>query len=1267
MDLGTIQYNVEANTTDIDRANASVDNMAEHMDKAGTSTDNLGKKMGAAGKESGEFVKKNDKAADSMKNSGNMAKQMGYQLQDAVVQLQGGANASLVFSQQGSQLLSVIHPLLGLAAALAGVIAGAVIPSLLNAGDAVQTVSDLTKELTKDFKDFSDAQKLVIGKGVALSLAEQKKALEANQDAIRAQSQALADYKKQYDRAFNENAPSFEKSNARLEDKAKLVQLGLEQVKIEQSIKALEDPTGSSKKIKSLTDEVALIDLKGEALYREKAAQQGLTGEAEKQYISLNLLKEQKLASIQAGKDSDKEIKKSSEESARLLKQSEREREAAAKKREEDERRRKESINSMTMALQREADMFDVSSKYLQTEYDIKTGLIKVNGGLAGSEAQLLLVKAKRLDQMAEERDLAESLDAEGDRARKKTEEETKEAAKFSEDAAERINSAFAGAWVGLLDGSMDVFDGIKKAFFQTIAEMAHEAITKPIILNIQQSLTGGGTSLAQGAGIGKAGMYAAAAAVTVALVGLWNKKQDEKFLKLTAEYKQANQGLSAILGEGNKHSQSIAKSIEHLDSVNGNVLDVNYQMLFTLQDIRTGIGQTAAGFAKNIANGAPAPATGSMTANPYLGAAIIGGGIGLGIKVIGDAIGGDIGGFINGVIDKISSALYGKSKKLIDSGIQVFGSSLKDIIDGATIQAKSYSDIKSTTKVLGIKTSTSLSRTTNDLSDVFEQQFSDVFESAGDALKQASKAFGINFDDFADQLKIKAQDISLKDLTGDELTKAIEGFFSSTMDTWANIILSGGEQVTSALTAQEAVVDKVKNAFGNGDAIGMFRALLDAKSSGAVTTLQKIPQVLLDFQQVGEGAFDTMIRLASETNTFTDYVQKLGLNMHATGLAAVYAAQNVAEISGGFDALSSSLAVYYDKFFSLDDKIKQAGESIQDYFGDLGLSVPKTRDEFKSLISALDLTDDAQAKQFAALIKVSGALDQYIDALDDQAEAAKAAQEELKRQKIELAQNAYSGLGRAVDAQKKIIDKQIASMNEALSVSKSVYAALGSALDGMVISSKKTQEATRKQAQGQLSDMLGAAKGGKLPNIDDLNNALSVISQPSESLYGSFQEYAADFYATANTIKDLQDIAGAQVSTDEKSLAELEKQSTALDDLLVWGKAQLDVLSGIDISVLSVADALRSFASAVGVESPATQNKRFIDMAAGSSLETVTPQQQTAIDEAKQQAMQREKQDQDFKEFMRASQLAVADNTDKIKKILDKFDTVGMPPERVV
>ncbi|QFU04591.1 hypothetical protein FIU82_06115 [Pseudoalteromonas sp. THAF3] len=61
--------------------------------------------------------------------------------------------------------------------------------------------------------------------------------------------------------------------------------------------------------------------------------------------------------------------------------------------------------------------------------------------------------------------------------------------------AVERIDEAFANGWLDIIEGNAtDVFDSILDGFKQMLAEMAHQAITKPIVMNIQQAFTGGGS-----------------------------------------------------------------------------------------------------------------------------------------------------------------------------------------------------------------------------------------------------------------------------------------------------------------------------------------------------------------------------------------------------------------------------------------------------------------------------------------------------------------------------------------------------------------------------------------------------------------------------------------------------------------------------------------------------------------------------------------------------------------------------------------------------
>lgn len=563
----------------------------------------------------------------------------------------------------------------------------------------------------------------------------------------------------------------------------------------------------------------------------------------------------------------------------------------------------------------------------------------------------------------------------------KSLEESFANSARAWEESAKRIDGTFADMWAGSFKSFKSfrnqMVDGVKKL----AGEIIHQATTKKLtdaLLNFSggnspankawqmmpatldnafqsapSNAGSGGTGSGGASGLmgiaGAAGPYAIAAVAVVAAVGIWNKKQDEKFVKLGSEYKQANQGMSKVLGEGIKKSETINNSIQKLAQTGGEALGVNYNMLQALLDIRAGIGNVAAGFAKTLIGGADYNTLGitqGASTNKYLNL----GGYGsnqianattkLGVNSQDKEFQGAVENFMNSITGKVNKAIYNSRSKVIDSGIAVFGGSLVDIINGATIEAANYADLKKTKKVFGVNIGQSVDRKTEDLDALFIKQFSSVFENAGKALKISSNTFGVDFNQYVNQLTIKKQDLSLKGLKGDELSKAIESFFGSQIDEWANILLGG-------------------------------------------------TQVLKDFQQIGESSFDTMIRLSSETEVFKSSATTLGLNFRATGLEAVYATQAMQEVAGGFDNLSSKLSNYYSKFFTNEEKSAAQKLQIDAQFKDLGMTMPATRREFRDLVSSMDLLTDSGREGSNKLLDLVPLMDSYYTSIGDLQENA--------------------------------------------------------------------------------------------------------------------------------------------------------------------------------------------------------------------------------------------------------------------------------------
>lgn len=106
-------------------------------------------------------------ANDGFAKFRNAAQQVGFQVQDMVVQLQGGTSAFVAIGQQGSQLAGAFGPggaVLGAVIALASAVGGVLYKSLTDTGASAKDLEKGASELSKSFQtakdgtiEFSDA------------------------------------------------------------------------------------------------------------------------------------------------------------------------------------------------------------------------------------------------------------------------------------------------------------------------------------------------------------------------------------------------------------------------------------------------------------------------------------------------------------------------------------------------------------------------------------------------------------------------------------------------------------------------------------------------------------------------------------------------------------------------------------------------------------------------------------------------------------------------------------------------------------------------------------------------------------------------------------------------------------------------------------------------------------------------------------------------------------------------------------------------------
>lgn len=202
--------------------------------------------------------------------------------------------------------------------------------------------------------------------------------------------------------------------------------------------------------------------------------------------------------------------------------------------------------------------------------------------------------------------------------------------------------------------------------------------------------------------------------------------------------------------------------------------------------------------------------------------------------------------------------------------------------------------------------------------------------------------------------------------------------------------LLQGGKQTTGSFDALGTL---------NKDPSAGFQQYAGMAAEGVRSALEA-----LDIPKWAAGLLDklgsapAMDKLISEVSTINsvqaaivslqDSIRPLGgVFTQIAGLSSD-ATYNLAKAAGGLDALNTSLSGYYSNFYTQSEQAAAQWAAINSTLAAVGLSTPKTRDEFRQLVSAQDLTTASGQSAFGALMKVQGAFAGLTPAITDAATA---------------------------------------------------------------------------------------------------------------------------------------------------------------------------------------------------------------------------------------------------------------------------------------
>lgn len=523
-----------------------------------------------------------------------------------------------------------------------------------------------------------------------------------------------------------------------------------------------------------------------------------------------------------------------------------------------------------------------------------------------------------------------------------------------------------------------------------------------------------------------------------------------------------------------------------------------------------------------------------------------------------------------------LSLLLFGPFNKktvttsLFDQGYQFDPATIAQIIQqgivGSTYQT--LQKVTHTSGFLGIGggTKTSYSTSTGPLDSDISGQIQGVVNQLYKSVVDAAKVLGLDVAGALQQFQVEIGKISFKDLTGSQITDQLNAVFSKLGDQMAGFAVSGLQQ----------------------------------------------------FQQAGEGLYQTLMRLAKDYLTVDASLKSIGMTFGSVGSASLAAREKLLDLAGGLDAFTSQVSFFYDHFLSDSQKFAMEQAQVTAAFQSMGAAMPTTISGFTQLVQSLDLSTDAGQQMFEALMQIA-------PAFYDVATAA----EQLAQKQQELQVQLLQAQGKTAQATALDRQMQLAATDPSLqALQKQVWAAQDAAAAAAAateLHNKQTEmQIQLLQAQGKSEQALALQRQYELSQLDpslralqkqiyaaqDLATAKDNLTQAYQRESQALQQTVDKFRGFATTLKQFRDslfTGGNSSMSYNQSLIALMQQAG-----LAKGGNEAALGGGLQDAATKFLDiANQNAATLVDAERARALVARYVDEAAASANGTADVAQQ--------------------------------------------------------
>lgn len=452
---------------------------------------------------------------------------------------------------------------------------------------------------------------------------------------------------------------------------------------------------------------------------------------------------------------------------------------------------------------------------------------------------------------------------------------------------------------------------------------------------------------------------------------------------KTKGSFAPTNEGTGTVFGDKSAKSESIKRSIDLLAENSKIELPITSAMLRSLQNIESNIGGLT-----NLVIRKGAGEDLAKTVSTGFKESGLGKGLrtAVGIVTLGASellgIGKLIGGLFGTKISIKGQGLLGEAQNL--SSITSEGFNLRE-----------YVDINKKKKSFGFTTSNKNSTRTSAASDELERQFTLIFTGFYDAIKLAAVPLGQNLNDVTSRLDnfvVKIGKINLKGLKGEEIQEKLEAVFGAAADSIAQAAIPGledfqkvGEGYFETVVRVSSGIEQAAQAldlFGV-TAVNFKDIILKQGDVGAEIVRQSL--VLAN----GVSGVSEILSIASVDSV--DAIVELATQLYSLRDNVIAIGNGFADVTislikgaGGVDRLQDGLDTFFNDFLDSQEQTAELTRRTTREFAKLGLALPASKEAFKTLVQGIDTTTSSGQELLGSVLALSPAFLEMSSAAED-------------------------------------------------------------------------------------------------------------------------------------------------------------------------------------------------------------------------------------------------------------------------------------------